>query len=230
MGQGTIREAFMTTPPQHSNFVSIGVSGGIGSGKSTVAREICVALNAHHINADDIVSELLQREGVVNEVISALGRGVCDEMGTLNRTRLGSMVFQDENSRLLLEQILHPKVREIIFAEIKFLAEQQQNLVLVLDIPLLHEGGLDKLCDLVIFVDAPEEQRSARACERHGWNIDHWQAREKMQMPIASKKSLADAILCNDSSLSALRDQVELLVPRLKNLTPRTLFSRWPEN
>ena len=100
----------------------------------------------------------------------------------------------------------------------------------MLDIPLLHEGGLDKLCDFVIFVDTPEEQRSMRACERHGWDIAHWQAREKMQMPIASKKSLADAILCNDSSLSALRDQVELLVPRLKSLTPRTLSSRWPEN
>jgi dephospho-CoA kinase len=230
MGQGTIREAFMTTPPQHPNFVSIGVSGGIGSGKSTVAREICVSLNAQHINADDIVSELLQREGVVNEIVSALGQEACDGMGALNRTQLGSMVFRDESSRLLLEQILHPKVREIIFAEISFLAEQQPNLVVMLDIPLLHEGGLDKLCDFVIFVDTPEEQRSARACERHGWSIDHWQAREKMQMPIASKKSLADAILCNDSSLSALREQVELLVPRLKSLTPRTLSSRWPEN
>ena len=69
----------MTTPPQHPNFVSIGVSGGIGSGKSTVAREICVSLNAQHINADDIVSELLQREGVVNEIVSALGQEVCDE-------------------------------------------------------------------------------------------------------------------------------------------------------
>ena len=220
----------MTTPPQRPNFVSIGVSGGIGSGKSTAAREICIALNAQHINADDIVSELLQRESVVNEIISAIGEGVCDEMGTLNRNKLGSVVFRDEGSRLLLEEILHPKVREIIFAEIKFLTEQQQNLALVLDIPLLHEGGLDKLCDFVIFVDTPDEQRSARACERHSWDIDHWQAREKMQMPITSKKSLADAILCNDSSLSALRDQVELLVPRLKNLTPRTLSSRWPEN
>ena len=98
----------MTTPPQHPNFVSIGVSGGIGSGKSTVAREICIALDAQHINADDIVSELLQREGLVNEIISALGQGVCDKMGALNRTQLGLMVFRDESSRLLLEQILHP--------------------------------------------------------------------------------------------------------------------------
>ncbi|MAU93117.1 MAG: dephospho-CoA kinase [Planctomycetes bacterium] len=230
MGQGTIREAFMTTPPQHPNFVSIGVSGGIGSGKSTVAREICATLNAQHINADDIVSDLLQREGIVNKIISALGQDVCDEMGALNRTKLGSMVFRDESSRLLLEQILHPEVREIIFAEISFLAKQQPNLVVMLDIPLLHEGGLEKLCDFVVFVDTPEEQRSARACERHGWSIEHWQAREKMQMPIASKKSLADAILCNDSSLSALREQVELLVPHLKSLKPRTLSSRWPEN
>jgi dephospho-CoA kinase len=230
MGQGTIREALMTTPPQQHKFVSIGVSGGIGSGKSTVAREICTAIDAQHINADDIVSKLLQRDGVVNKVVAALGQGVCDDMGALDRKKLGTLIFNDKNSRLLLEDVLHPMVRENIFSELKFLAEQQDNLPIVLDIPLLHEGQLDKLCDFIVFVDTPEEQRAARACERHGWDLSHWQAREKMQMPIASKKSLADAIVYNDSSLSALCNQVELLVPRLKNLTPRTLSSRWPEN
>ena len=93
------------------------------------------------------------------------------------------MVFRDESSRLLLEQILHPKVREIIFAEISFLAEQQPNLVVMLDIPLLHEGGLDKLCDFVIFVDTPEEQRSS-ACLR---------APRLEYRPLASTRKNADA-------------------------------------
>jgi dephospho-CoA kinase len=230
MGQGTIREAFMTTPPQEHNFVSIGVSGGIGSGKSTVARELCVSTNAHHINADDIASKLLQREGVVNKVIGLIGPTVCDSNGALDRSKLGKLVFANEDSRKKLEDILHPLVRENIFDELNFLAAQQHNPVIVLDIPLLHEGGLDKLCDFMVFVDTPDAQRQSRACERHGWDAAHWQAREKMQLPIASKKSLADAIVCNDTTLSALREQVELLVPRLKNLTPRPLSSRWPEN
>ncbi|MBC8369729.1 MAG: dephospho-CoA kinase [Planctomycetes bacterium] len=220
----------MTTPPQQQNFISIGVSGGIGSGKSTVAREICLLMNAQHINADDIVAKLLQREGVVNQVIAALGTDICDEMGALNRSKLGELIFNDPASRVALEDILHPLVRENILSEINFLAEQQQDMVILLDIPLLHEGGLDKLCDFVVFIETPDEQREHRACQRHGWTKAHWQAREKMQMPIASKKSLADAIVCNDTTLSALREQVELLVPRLKTLTPRPLSSRWPES
>lgn len=219
----------MTTPPQQQKFISIGLAGGIGSGKSTVAREICNAVDGQHIDADAIVSKLLQGDALVNTLAGVFGDAICDHLGNLDRAKLGKLVFANEDLRIKLESILHPLVRENIFTEINFLAGELANCTIVLDIPLLFEGGLDKLCDLVVFVDTPDEQRSARACQRHDWSIEHWQAREKMQMPIASKKSLADVIVCNDTSLSALRKQIELLVPRLKNLTPRTLSSRWPQ-
>lgn len=219
----------MTTPPQQQKFISIGLAGGIGSGKSTVAREICSAVDGQHIDADAIVSKLLQGEALVNSIVGAFGGEVCDDLGNLDRAKLGKVVFANEDLRLKLESMLHPLVRENIITEISFLASELPNGIILLDIPLLFEGGLNKLCDLVVFVDTPDEQRAARACQRHNWSIEDWQAREKMQMSIASKKSLADVIVCNDTTLSALRKQIELLVPRLKNLTPRTLSSRWPQ-
>ncbi|MDP6964168.1 MAG: dephospho-CoA kinase [Planctomycetota bacterium] len=220
----------MTTPPQPPKLIVVGVSGGIGSGKSTAAREICHAVDGHLIDADSIVSGLIQSQEVVNDIVSEFGDAVCNPERGISRHALGKLVFESDEARKRLEAILHPLVRQKIFSEMEILASRHQTPRIILDIPLLHEGGLDKLCDFIVFVDCPDEVRWQRVQQRNAWSKEHWQQREQMQIAIDSKKSMADAILCNVSSLSELSRQVLDLIPRLNEIQPRPLSARWPVN
>ncbi len=214
---------------QEPGLRTLGVLGGIGSGKSTVARFLVVELpKGLLLDADALVSELLDEPETAQRVHAGLGGDLLLPDGSLDRAALGRRIFESEADRRVLEGLLHPPVRECIRTRLKEAEAQAQPTWAVLDVPLLLEGGLDRVCDFLLFVDTPEEQRSTRACARHGWSRQDWRAREATQAPLEEKRAAADAILDNAGGEDPLRSAVQSLLPRLLSLPPRPLLDRWP--
>jgi dephospho-CoA kinase len=204
-----------------------GVLGGVGSGKSTVARLLAEQLPGLLLDADQMVAELLQTRAIADEVSAALGTGLTDNEGILSRPDLGKRVFNDHKARKQLESILHPAVRRALRVGLEQ-AETSPSGWAVLDVPLLLENGLHRLCDRLVFVDVPDDIRAERAMQRHGWSQKDWELRETAQFSMERKKSAADVILGNASGVDHLRVQVLEVIPQLHSLPPRTLRDRWP--
>ncbi len=204
-----------------------GVLGGVGSGKSTVAQLLAEQLPGLLLDADQMVAELLQTRAIADEVSTLLGAGLTDERGILSRPALGKRVFDDPKARKQLESILHPAVRRSLRAGLER-AEATAAGWAVLDVPLLLENGLHRLCDRLIFVDVPDDLRAERAMKRHSWSRKDWQRREAAQFSVERKKSAADVILGNASGVEHLRVQVLETLPQLHSLPPRALRDRWP--
>jgi dephospho-CoA kinase len=197
--------------------VMIGLSGGIGSGKSTVAR-LLAERGAEVIDADAIVHEL-QAPGtpLVREIAEAFGPGVLDEHGALDRAALGDIVFRDADARKRLNDLVHPKVGAE-FARRVQAARAAGVQLLVLDIPLLFEGrragtgaSASMPFDATVLVYASEETQIARQMARDGCSRDEAVRRIRAQMPLAEKRALADYVIENDGPLEETERQVEAL-------------------
>ena len=214
---------------QQPGLRTVGVLGGIGSGKSTVARFLATELpQGLLLDADALVSDLLADPEVASRVQKCFGRDLLGPDATLDRAELGRRIFSSETDRLALEGLLHPPVRAKIRSELQMAESTGLPVWAILDVPLLLEGGLDRICDFLLFVDTPEKQRSARACARHSWSPQDWGAREATQASMAQKRAAADAILENAGDEDHLRSAVFSLLPRFLSLPPRPLLDRWP--
>jgi len=176
----------------------LGVTGGVGAGKSTIARQLAERLAGQVHDADAIVTHLWRQEEVLGAVEAALGPGLRGADGSLDREALSQRIFGDPAVRQALEALLHPRVRRQLAADLRLQATETPGAWAVLDIPLLREGGLDTLCQAVVHVDVPPQERCRRACARHGWEPATWEAREAAQMPEAEKAALADHRLDHD--------------------------------
>jgi dephospho-CoA kinase len=201
--------------------VTIGLSGGIGSGKSTVAR-MFVELGATLVDADAIVHEL-QAPGtpLLAEIAAAFGPEMLDASGALDRDALGALVFRDAEARRRLEQLVHPKVGAEFARRV---AEARANgaRALLLDIPLLFEGrrrGTGSAAalsfDATVLVYAPPAEQIARQMARDGYSADEAARRVQAQMPIEEKKALADYVIDNSGSLEETRRQVREVFTRI---------------
>ena len=186
--------------------IIVGISGGIGSGKSTVA-ELLAELGAVVIDADAIVHEL-QAPGspVVAELADAFGDDILDASGALDRAALGAIAFGDDEARARLGAIIHPKVGAEMARRLAA-ARAAEAEVVVLDIPLLFEGrkagtgsaaqmGID--ASLVVYV--PEEVQIERQMRRDGCDREQAESRIRAQLPIEEKKQLADFVIDNSGS------------------------------
>ncbi len=195
--------------------VKIGLMGGIGCGKSTVAQ-MFGELGATVMDADHAAQEALDEPDVVAAVKQRWGEAVLGEDGRVERRKLAGHVFADtadaEEDRRFLERLIHPRVRSKLDCQLAELAHHDAPAV-VLDVPLLLEAGWDSLCDHLLFVDAPREQRLKRVRGR-GWADSELRQREATQLPVATKQSRADAVIDNSDSLSRTRAQVEAIWTR----------------
>jgi len=191
----------------------IGLVGGIGAGKSAVAKILAEA-GCVLSNSDEATREVLKDPEVIEILRGWWGPAVVDAEGAIDRTEVGRIVFADPEQRTRLEELLHPRI-ERIRGEIFRAAESPR--ALVIDAPLLLEVGLDAECDHVIHVDAPREIRLERVRER-GWDASELQRREAAQWALDRKRDRADHVLSNDGSLATLRtrtlDLLERLAPR----------------
>ena len=206
--------------------VTIGLSGGIGTGKSSVSR-MFAAQGAVVIDADAIVHELQARGmPLVAEIAAAFGPGVLDSAGGLDRAALGAVVFRDPEARTRLNQIVHPKVGAE-FAQRVAAARASGARVLVLDIPLLFEGrraGTGSAArmdfDATVLVYAPEALQVERQISRDGCSRDEALRRVRAQIPIEEKKALADYVIDNSGTLEETERQVREILSQILAAAP----------
>ncbi|MBW2495509.1 MAG: dephospho-CoA kinase [Deltaproteobacteria bacterium] len=204
----------------------LGLSGGIATGKSTVARFLS-ALGASVIDADAIVHEL-QAPGtpLLDEIAEAFGSELIDAEGGLDRNALGAIVFSDPAARKRLEAIVHPAVLATMADRVAS-AQATDTPLIVLDIPLLFERGENgsrrgptSSFDATVLVYAPEQLQIERLMERDGCDREAALQRIRAQMPIESKKSMADIVIDNSGSLEATRNQTQMLFERFSAVRP----------
>lgn len=190
----------------------MGLTGGIGTGKSTVAR-VLAELGADLVDADAIVRQL-QAPGMpmLTEIAEAFGPDMLLPDGSLDRKRLGQEVFSDPDARARLGRITGPPIAAELLKQIDEKRHGSAPLVIV-DIPLLFEGrgaapyGLDG----VILVYAREEQQISRQIQRDGATAAHALERVRAQLPIEEKRELADHVIDNSGSLERTRIRTEAL-------------------
>jgi len=185
--------------------VIVGLLGGIASGKSTVADHLA-RRGAHLIDADRIAHEVLGSEEIAPRIRAEFGDGVMDDSGRPDRRRIGDVVFGDPAKLGALERLIHPRVRERIKEEIE---EAEDVPAVVVDAPLLIEGGLVEIVDVLVFVVAPTQARIARARAQRGWEPDEVSRREARQVDLAEKRDRARLTIRNDGSLEDLERAVD---------------------
>jgi dephospho-CoA kinase len=190
----------------------IGLYGGIASGKSVVAEQLA-ACGAEILNADKIAHEVLRRPEVEAAVRMRWGGAAFDGEGRIDRNRLAELVFaappDGPRNRKYLEELTHPEVIRIIKERLDVLGKSALPAA-VIDAPLLAEAGLDKLCDKLIFVEAPSELRLQRAMAR-GWKKEDFAAREDAQKSLDFKRKRADVVIDNSGSPEQTQAQVRRL-------------------
>ena len=184
----------------------IGIMGGIGSGKSTVAAEFA-KLGCKVIDADKIAHELLKRDAIKEKIVAFLGLDVVDSKGNINRKKLGEIVFADYDKLTMLNGIIHPLVIERVEELIEQYTRQNQIKAVVLDMPLLVEIGWAERCDKLIFVNCEQKIRAERA-KKMGFDKNQLKIRENFQISLDSKVALADNVVENNSDFSAMVRQI----------------------
>jgi dephospho-CoA kinase len=194
-------------PPESRGVFVVGLTGAVGSGKSAAADAL-EALGCARFDADRSAKGALDRPEVIDTLCDWWGSAVVGDDGRIDRSRVASIVFADDDQRRRLEGLIHPIVREDLAGALTAAANRGDR-CMALDIPLLHEGGLDAWCDAVLFIDAPREQRLERVSTNRGWNEAELARREAAQMPEGEKRRRATTIVRNDADLPTLAARVE---------------------
>jgi len=195
----------------------IGLTGGIASGKSTVARAF-EALGAPWVDADDVAREVVEPgEPALAEIAERFGAEVLNRDGTLNRRALREIVFRDESERRWLESVTHPRIRERLIAHLERLVASDAPYVLLVS-PLLFESGQHQMVDRALVIDVPEVLQIERTAARD--DVDETQARAIVaaQMPRAERLARADDVLDNGGSEAEMRRQVAELDRQYREL------------
>jgi len=184
--------------------VVVGLTGGIGSGKSLVVASMMADMGARVYDADAACHELLFSPNIVGQVIDLLGTGVYVN-GQLDRKVIAGIVFRDREALLALEAILHPAVHDQVMQIIYHLPGFG---ILVVDAPLLHEADHADMCDVIIHVTVDPGVLPERMEER-GWTTHDLELRAERQMPEGEKIELATAVIDNSGTIAETREQVE---------------------
>ncbi|MFJ8307568.1 MULTISPECIES: dephospho-CoA kinase [unclassified Streptomyces] len=185
--------------------LKVGLTGGIGAGKSEVSR-LFVSYGAVLIDADRIAREVVEpgTSGLA-AVVEAFGPGILSADGTLDRPKLGGVVFSDPDKLAILNKIVHPLVGARSAA---LESAAGPDSVVIHDVPLLAENGLAPLYDLVVVVDAAPETQLDRLVRLRGMTPDEARARMAAQADRAQRLAVADVVIDNDGPLEALEPQV----------------------
>lgn len=187
--------------------LKIGLTGGIGSGK-TAASDHFTLLGAEVIDTDLLSRELVEPgRPALAEIVSQFGEQVLAADGRLDRARLRERVFDDPAARRRLEAILHPRIRDEMLAR----AERSTAPYVVFVIPLLFETGQQSLVDRVLLIDVPEALQRARVAARDGLDPARIDRIMQAQTDRATRLRHADDVICNDGSIEDLRAAVERL-------------------
>ena len=191
--------------------LTLGLVGGIASGKSVVAN--CFRdLGAVVLDADRAGHAVLREPDVIAALKARWGERILDPSGQVSRREVAKIVFarEDGSERKFLEQLTHPRIQMRLQQELlKVQAANPPPRVVVLDAALLFEAGWESLCDKVLFVDAPRDVRLERAVSR-GWSAEQFAAREAAQLPVEDKRRRSDLLIRNVRTLEDIRNVVRL--------------------
>ncbi len=192
----------------------IGILGGIGSGKSTVAAEFgkcgCVV-----IDADAIAHRLLDEPKIKEQIVEFFGGGILSVDGAVDHSKLARDAFADGEKVDKLNCILHPGVLAGIEQKIEEIQGSAEAKAIVLDMPLLVEVGWNKRCDTLVFVECDRKKRGERTEKSGLLGAGELEKRENFQISLDSKAAIADNTVDNNSDLSALTRQVAEIFPKI---------------
>lgn len=192
----------------------IGLTGGIATGKSTAAaffkkEKIPV------IDADAITHQLYGENATGSQAIKkAFGAEYLDKEGKVDRQKLGQLVFNQPAALKKLDRIIHPLVVQELKKQIK--QEGKNHNPLVIDVPLLFESGLDKLCDAIIVISLPEELQVKRLMERNQLTKQQAITRINSQMPLSEKEAKATYVVSNTGTIKVLEDNLSKILFKIE--------------
>lgn len=189
--------------------LTVGVTGGIGSGKTTVCK-IFEELGAKVIYADVVAKELMEKdESLKRKIVEALGSEAYIG-GKLNRKFISDIIFSDEEKKKKLESIVHPAVIKKILSEFKKISKEKRESFVIVEAALIFESGFDHELDYVVVVETSDDEiKIKRIMERDNCSRDEVLRRMKAQMNPAKKIKLADIVIRNDSSIEELKEKVK---------------------
>lgn len=195
--------------------IAIGLTGGVATGKSTVAK-LLQEKGIPVVSSDELAHQAMAPGGpAYDEIITVFGPEVLSPEGKINRRLLGEIVFKDQAARKRLEEIVHPVVIKEIRQELERLARDGAPIVVV-EVPLLFEVGLMDLFDYIWVVSSSYERQLQRLQERD--RLTEIAAKERIaaQMSLAEKEKRADAVIKNDDGLDSLEEQLSVLLRTLE--------------
>jgi dephospho-CoA kinase len=194
----------------------VGLTGGIASGKSLVTR-VLRELGTHVIDADKIVHDLLSPGGeACNEVIGHFGANIRQPDGSVDRRKLGDIIFNHPDERAWLNSCIHPRVFEAYKHQVRHISERQPDAIVVMDAALLIETGYHKHMDKLIVVYANQKDQVKRLMERDRFTLEQTMARIKSQMPLDEKRTYADFVIDNTGTREASEQQTREVFEKLR--------------
>ena len=195
--------------------IVLGLTGGIATGKST-ADHFFKQKGIPIIDADQITHDLYQvGKSAWKKIKDQFGREYLNSDQTINRKKLGQLVFNDQNELELLNKITHPLVHEEIDRQIKQEISKKSRLV-ILDIPLLFESHAEKMCDQVLVITLPEDMQITRLMERNNLTKEQAIARIHSQMPLSEKEAKATYVISNSGTVNDLYEKLDNLLNKIE--------------
>ena len=193
----------------------IGLTGGIASGKSTVARRL-VEHGAVHIDADHLARRVVEPGSpALAAIVEQFGAQFLRADGTLDREKLGKHIFGDDAARARLNAIVHPAVRELSARLIAKAEAEDPSAVVVYDVPLLVEASVDHPFDLIVVTNAPRRTQVKRLVEERGLDALQAEARVDAQVDNTARLEIADVVIDTDGTLGHTMSQADALWGRI---------------
>jgi dephospho-CoA kinase len=200
----------------------VGLTGGVASGKTAVSQ-VLKEEGAYIIDADQIARELVQpHKPAWNELIRAFGKGILQKDGSIHRKKLADKVFVDPKQRKLLNQILHPRIKEEMDRRTKEIGQRDPEAIVVIDAPLIVELGDHREMDKLIVVTTTQTQQIERLKDRDGAKPEEALRIVSSQMPLEEKVKLADFVIRNEGSLEETKNRAREVFKELKKVALQT--------
>ncbi len=191
----------------------IGITGQVGSGKTTVANIMREIYGAHILIADSIANELMQKGGISYRLIcNNFGDSILDEEGNINKKLLSEIVFQDIEKLEILSSLIHPFVMNYIFDEIRIISKEANDGYIVIESAILIEAGYKEICDEVWYVQVNEQEREHRLIHSRGYTKEKIQSILKNQLSNEEFIQNASHIIYNNGELESIKEQLKYIL------------------
>lgn len=200
---------------KYKNPKVIGVTGGIGSGQSTVCQFL-KDMGCKVIDVDKKAKQIINKDhGLQNDLKKTFGDQIFDNRGNLNRRLLASLAFQTEENTLELNRLVHPKMVAEVVEEMEHARFSQKYPLIVIDAALIFEISIEQMFAHIIVVYTSLQKRVQRVMKRDNQTRDEVMARVRRQIPLQDKRKWADFVITNDTSLDDLRKQTEAVFEKI---------------